>query len=57
MGTLPPVGVLPPGIADTLRVHCYVFYDRSGIVRDSVVVRFGRTLESAPTQVVNLTWR
>lgn len=57
VGTLPPVGVLPLGIADTLRVHCYVSYDRSGIVRDSVVVRFGRTLESAPTQIVNLTWR
>lgn len=56
-GILPPAGVLPAGIADTLRVTCYVFYDRTGVVRDSVVVRFGRTPESAPTQVLNLIWR
>lgn len=55
-GTLPPAGVLPAGIADTLRLKCSVFFDRTGVVRDSVVVRFGRTPESAPTQVVNLIW-
>lgn len=56
VGQLPPSGALPAGIADTLRLNCSVFLDRTGVVRDSVVVSFGRTLESAPANVVNPVW-
>lgn len=56
VGQLPPSGALPAGIADTLRLNCSVFLDCTGVVRDSVIVRFGRTLESAPTQDVHLVW-
>lgn len=56
VGQLPPSGALPAGIADTLRLNCSVFLDRTGVVRDSVVVSFGRTLESAPANVINPVW-
>ena len=48
VAALPPVGVLPRGIADTLRLRCYVFVARSGIVRDSVLVRFATPRNRAP---------
>lgn len=51
---LPPVGLLPAGIADTLRLRCYVSLDRSGVTLDSVIVRFGVTRQDAPTTAVAL---
>lgn len=51
---LPPQGVLPSGIADTLRLRCDVFLDRSGVARDSVWVRFAATAQEAPTTIVDL---
>jgi hypothetical protein len=45
---LPPVGVLPRGIADTLRLRCYLVVARSGVVRDSVLIRFATSVSSAP---------
>jgi hypothetical protein len=45
---LPPVGVLPRSIADTLRVRCDIFVNRATVASDSVVVRFGRAPEQAP---------
>ena len=51
---LPPRGVLPRGITDTLALRCYVFLDRSGVVRDSVSIRFAPTREAAPVTTVDL---
>lgn len=53
-GQLPPRGVLPPGIADTLRLRCDVFLDRAGVVRDSVTVRFAATTQSSPVITIDL---
>lgn len=51
---LPPRGVLPRGITDTLKLRCYVFLDRSGVVRDSVSIRFAPTRAAAPTTTIDL---
>lgn len=53
-GNLPPIGALPRLLADTLRVRCYVFLDRTGIVRDSVTVGFAATIEAAPVTTLSL---
>ena len=45
---LPPIGFLPRLAVDSLQLHCYVFLDRTGTIRDSVIVRFAGTSQAAP---------
>jgi hypothetical protein len=52
---LPPRGLLPPGVADTLQLRCKVILAWNGVVHDSVYVRFASTVEAAPITTVDLT--
>jgi len=45
---LPPIGFLPRLAVDSVQLHCYVFLDRTGTIRDSVIVRFAGTAQAAP---------
>jgi len=45
---LPPIGFLPRLAVDSVQLHCYVFLDRTGTIRDSVFVRFAGTSQAAP---------
>jgi hypothetical protein len=52
-GALPPVGFLRAA-PDTLRVRCAVFTDRTGVARDSLVVRFRAAAAGPPLQQLDL---
>ncbi len=55
VAALPPTGVLPAGVADTLRLRCDVFVGRGAAAVDSVRVRFGPTRAAAPATALDLT--
>jgi hypothetical protein len=56
-GALPPVGLLPPVRADTIRARCGVFINRSPMPVDSIDVRFAADSLALPRQVLDLTVR
>lgn len=45
---LPPVGLRPSLVAASVQLRCDVFLDRTGIARDSVVLRFAAAASNAP---------
>ena len=51
---LPPRGVLPIGIADTLQLACDVVVNRSEVALDSVRVRFASSADSAPVTTIRV---
>ena len=53
-GALPPRGAFPAVAVDTLAVRCQVFTDRTGVARDSLVVRFRAEPAGPPLQQLDL---
>jgi hypothetical protein len=53
-GALPPRGAFPQVAVDTLAVRCFVFTDRSGVPRDSLVVRFRSDPSGPPLQQLDV---
>jgi hypothetical protein len=53
-GNLPPIGLFTTDSVARLRVRCDVFLDRTGVVRDSVIVSFATTIEAAPVTSIDL---
>jgi hypothetical protein len=53
-GALPPRGALPTVAVDTLAVRCQAFTDRTGVARDSLVVRFRAEPAGPPLQQLDL---
>ncbi len=51
---LPPVGLRPRLVAESVQLRCQVFLDRTGIARDSVTVRFASSAANAPITRLNL---
>jgi hypothetical protein len=52
-GALPPRGAFPVAVG-TLLVRCYAFTDRTGVARDSLVVRFRLDPAGPPLQQLDL---